>query len=139
MVGWELTVNASRPPEHWQSYDVVFHAAQCDADNNVVKPGTMTILQNGVLIQDNVELKGPTPGGFNEDVCTPGSLLLQDHNLDVKDTFMLFRNIWYRPLPPLRSTSQAGNGPGACPVPSRRGPIAPRASRPRGPARWRRS
>jgi hypothetical protein len=92
-------VNASRPPEQWQTYDIVFHAPKCDADGKVAKLATMTILHNGVLIQDNSAVKAPTPGSSDENVCAPGSLLLQDHyHPDVKETFMRFRNIWYRTL-----------------------------------------
>jgi len=92
-------VNVSRPPGEWQTYDIVFHAPRCDAEGKLESPATMTILQNGVLIQDHVALKGPTDGGARDNVCTPGPLLLQDHyHPDVKETFMRFRNIWYRPL-----------------------------------------
>lgn len=91
-------VNASRPPEQWQSYDMIFHAAKC-AGGKVAQQGTITILQNGVLIQDHVTLKGATPGGIDQNVCAPGPLLLQDHyHPDVKETFMKFRNVWVRPL-----------------------------------------
>jgi hypothetical protein len=91
-------VNVSRPPEQWQTYDVVFHAPQCGG-GKVTEPGTMTIFQNGVLIQDHVALKGLTYGSVTSDPCAPAPLLLQDHfHPDVKETFMRFRNIWYRPL-----------------------------------------
>jgi hypothetical protein len=92
-------VNVSRPPGKWQSYDILFRAPKCDGNGKVVKPGTLTILQNGVLIQDNSALKGITSGAAKDNVCAPGALLLQDHyHPAVKETFMQFRNIWYRPL-----------------------------------------
>lgn len=92
-------VNASRPPEQWQTYDIVFHAPKCEGAGKVVRPGTMTIFHNGVLIQDHAALKGTTSEGATESVCTAGPLLLQDHfHPDVKETFMRFRNIWYRAL-----------------------------------------
>lgn len=91
-------VNASRPPEQWQTYDMISHLAKCEG-KKLVQPPTVTILHNGVLIQDNVAIKGPTGGGEGDDPCAPGPLLLQDHyHPDVKETFMKFRNIWYRPL-----------------------------------------
>lgn len=91
-------VNASRPPEQWQTYDMVFHAPKCEA-GKVIQPGTVTILHNGVLIQDHVAIKGPSGGSVKDDICAPGPLRLQDHyHPDVKETFMKFRNIWYRPL-----------------------------------------
>ena len=91
-------VNVSRPPEQWQSYDIIFHAPKCNGDQ-VAKPATMTILHNGVLIQDHFELEGPTRGGVGGDVCEPGPILLQDHiHEDVQETALRFRNIWVRPL-----------------------------------------
>ena len=92
-------VNASRPPEQWQTYDIVFHAPKCGPDGKVASPGTLTLLHNGVLVQDHVTVKGPTAGSGRGDVCEPAPLMLQDHHHpDVKETFMRFRNIWYRPL-----------------------------------------
>ena len=92
-------VNASRPPERWQSYDIVFHAPKCYGDQ-VLEPATMTILHNGVLIQDHFALSGPTPGGLGGEPCEPGPIMLQDHiHQDVEETALRFRNIWVRPLP----------------------------------------
>src|SRR5712675_946077 len=53
-------VNACRKPGEWQSYDIIFHAPRFDADGKLEKPGTVTVLQNGVLVQDNAEIKGST-------------------------------------------------------------------------------
>lgn len=92
-------VNACRPPEQWQTYDIVFHAPKCGADGKISEPGTVTVLQNGVLVQDHVTIKGITTLGDKTNECEPGPLRLQDHyHPDVKETFMRFRNIWYRPI-----------------------------------------
>src|SRR5215470_8463441 len=57
-------VNACRKPGEWQTYDIIYHAPRFDADGILQKPGTVTVLQNGVLVQDNVEIKGSTgPAG----------------------------------------------------------------------------
>ena len=90
-------VNPSRPPEEWQSYDIIFHAPQCDAEGKVTELATLTVLFNGVLVQDNVKIKASERG------CREGGagpLMLQDHSgfKDAPDTVMRFRNIWYRPL-----------------------------------------
>src|ERR1044071_5608519 len=53
-------VNACRPPGEWQTYDIIYHAPRFDSAGKVLKPATITVLQNGVLIQDNVEIMGPT-------------------------------------------------------------------------------
>jgi len=92
-------VNVCRPPEQWQTYDIVFHPPKCGSDGSVSEPGTLTVLQNGVLVQDHVTIQGITTLGDKTNVCDPGPLRLQDHyHPDVKETFMKFRNVWYRPL-----------------------------------------
>ena len=53
-------VNASRPPGEWQTYDIVFHRPRFDANGNLTSPARMTILFNGILVQDDVVLTGPT-------------------------------------------------------------------------------
>ena len=92
-------VNVSRPPKEWQSYDILFHAPKCGADRQIAVPGTVTVLYNGVLVQDHVTIRGRTTSSDDTDVCEDGPLMLQDHyHPDVKETFMQFRNIWIRPL-----------------------------------------
>jgi hypothetical protein len=91
-------VNVTRPPREWQSYDIVFHAPKC-SDHKISTPGTVTVLQNGVLVQDHVTIQGRTTSSDDTDPCEDGPLMLQDHfHPDVKETFMQFRNIWIRPL-----------------------------------------
>jgi hypothetical protein len=94
------SVNACRPPEQWQTYDIVFHSPRCDAGGKVTQKGTLTLLHNGVLVQDHVEIQHPTPGNSNANVCEPGPLQLQDHSgfPGAPVTVMRFRNIWLRPL-----------------------------------------
>jgi len=92
-------VNVTRAPKEWQSYDIVFHAPKCGADHKISTPGTVTVLQNGVLVQDHVTILGRTTSSDDTDPCEDGPLMLQDHfHPDVKETFMQFRNIWIRPL-----------------------------------------
>lgn len=86
-------VNANRPPREWQTYDIIFRAARVDSSGKVIEPGRMTVLQNDRVIQNNVDLLGPTAGG-NPNVGEPGPLLLQDHGHPVK-----FRNVWLVHLP----------------------------------------
>jgi hypothetical protein len=87
-------VNASRPPGQWQSYDIVFHAPRFDGSGKLVHPAHVTVLHNGVLVQDNVEIQGPTSSGKPYDPHPEKlPLALQDHNHPVR-----FRNIWVREL-----------------------------------------
>lgn len=87
-------VNACKRPEEWQSYDVVFRAPRFDAQGRMTEQARVTVLQNGLVIQNNVLLNGQTGGAINEDYAEPGPLLLQDHGNLVR-----FRNIWILPLP----------------------------------------
>jgi hypothetical protein len=89
-------VNASRPPGVWQSYDIIFHGPRFDAAGNLLRPATMTVLHNGVLVQDHSRLTGPT-GHYARPpyAAHPGrlSIRLQDHGDPVR-----YRNIWLREL-----------------------------------------
>ncbi len=90
-------VNASLPPGKWQSYDIVFHRPRFDSAGVLSTPARMTAFQNGVLIQDNVALWGPTNWlQANPYVVGPprGPIALQDHGNPVR-----YRNIWVRELP----------------------------------------
>lgn len=93
-------VNAARQPEQWQSYDMIFRAPRCDASGALSEPGRLTILLNGVLIQDHVAITKKGPGCRHENICQPGPIRLQDHSgfRDAPDTLMKFRNIWIRKL-----------------------------------------
>ena len=90
-------VNASRAPGEWQAYDIIFHAPRFEGDK-VTRPARVTVLHNGVLVQDNVELTGPT-GHKARPPYKPHAaqlpLRLQDHAHPVR-----FRNIWIRELKP---------------------------------------
>jgi hypothetical protein len=89
-------VNASRPPGQWQTYDIVFRRPRFDARGRVERPARVTVIHNGILIQDAVELTGPT--GHHERPpyeAHPDELpiTLQDHGHPVR-----FRNVWLRRL-----------------------------------------
>ena len=89
-------VNASRPAAQWQSYDIVFTAPRFGPDGALVAPAAMTVFHNGVLIQNDVELKGPTvyrgPPSYGP-AHGDAPLVLQDHGHKVR-----FRNMWLRRL-----------------------------------------
>ena len=87
-------VNCCRPPGQWQVYDIVYHAPRFADDGALLSPGRVTVLQNGVLVQDNVNIQGVTgypPKYGKHNLKEP--LQLQDHGNPVR-----FRNIWIREL-----------------------------------------
>ncbi len=91
-------VNASRKPGEWQTYDIVFRAPRFEGDGKLLRPARITVLHNGVLVQDNVEIMGPTTHQRRSPYKAHGSKLpiqLQDHTHPVR-----FRNIWIRELAP---------------------------------------
>ena len=89
-------VNASRPPGEWQTYDVVFIAPRFTPGGALATPARMTVFHNGVLVQHDVTLSGPTEyQGQPKYVAHAAKLplMLQDHGNPVA-----FRNIWIREL-----------------------------------------
>jgi hypothetical protein len=91
-------VNVCKKPGEWQTYDIIYTAPTFGNDSTVyVTPPRVTVLQNGVLVQNNVILRGPTEYiGIPEYFIKkhgPGSIELQDHGNPVA-----YRNIWIREL-----------------------------------------
>ena len=100
-------VNASRPPGEWQAYDIVFKAPIYNRDGELESPAYITLIHNGVLVLNHVEILGSTFPEVPEykAVCKPYEiqktmdctgklpLLLQDHG-----QVGSFRNIWLREL-----------------------------------------
>jgi hypothetical protein len=92
---WPPLANPARPQGEWNVYDIFFEAPHFDGDK-VVKPAYITVLFNGVLVQNHKAYLGTTvwravgkyrPHGAEE------PLSLQDHNQPVR-----YRNIWIRKL-----------------------------------------
>lgn len=100
-------VNAARRPGEWQSYDIIFKAPVFDENNAFSEAATLTVLHNGVVVQNHVELEGATytPMPEYSANCVPYAqervqncsgdmpIILQDHGQVVS-----FRNIWVREL-----------------------------------------
>jgi 3-keto-disaccharide hydrolase len=91
-------VNASKKPGEWQSYDIVWTAPRFEQDGTLHSPARVTVFHNGVLVQNNTELKGTTRwiGAPSYQAHTAAPIKLQDHG-DPSEPIS-FRNIWVRPL-----------------------------------------
>ena len=92
-------VNASKKPGEWQAYDVVWTAPRFNVDGSLKSPAYVTVLHNGVLIQNHVELQGETVfiGKPSYKKYDAAPIKLQAHG-DPSEPIS-FRNIWVRELP----------------------------------------
>ncbi|MEL7268560.1 MAG: DUF1080 domain-containing protein [Bacteroidota bacterium] len=88
---------ASVPSGEWNSYDIIFHAPEFTKGGNIKTPATVTVLHNGVLIQDHFEIEGTIKyiGWPKYEAHGKAPLMLQDHN---DNSRVSFRNIWVREL-----------------------------------------
>jgi hypothetical protein len=87
-------VNVMRPAGQWQYYDIIYTAPRFDG-SSLSKPAYVTVMHNGVLVQNHVEIQGKTEWigapSYEAHGCAP--LQLQDHGNQVS-----FRNLWVRKL-----------------------------------------
>jgi hypothetical protein len=89
-------VNACKKPGEWQVYDIIYSAPRFSENGRLAVPGRITVLHNGVLVQNNVEIRGTTEyigSPIPEVHGTKEPLTLQDHGNPVS-----YRNIWIREL-----------------------------------------
>lgn len=88
-------VNACRPPGEWQTYDIIFTAPRFNADGVRTNPGYLTVLQNGIIVQNHTEIRGTTAyrGLPQNEPHGAGPIQLQDHG-----DLVSYRNIWIRQL-----------------------------------------
>jgi hypothetical protein len=90
--------NAMRKPGEWNTYEIFWTAPRFAVNGDVESPAYVTVVHNGVLVQNHFELMGPS--SFVEaphyKVHDPtGPISLQDHGNPVR-----FRNIWVRKIKP---------------------------------------
>lgn len=90
-------VMAAKPTGEWNSYDIIFHAPEFDANGEKTKSAMITVMLNGVLVQDHFEIQGTTEyiGWPKNNAHGPGPIILQDHG---DQSGVKFRNIWVREL-----------------------------------------
>jgi hypothetical protein len=87
--------NANRKPGEWQVYDVVYTAPRFSENGRVLIPAYITVFLNGILVQNHIQILGPTEykGLPVYSVHGKASLKLQDHG-----DLVSYRNIWVREL-----------------------------------------
>ncbi len=88
-------VNPLRPVGEWNTYDIIYQAPRFNADGIKVASAYVTVIINGVLVQNHVEIKGTTEyiGLPKNPAHGKGPIQLQDHGNPIS-----FRNIWIREL-----------------------------------------
>ena len=101
-------VNAARPPGEWQTYDIIYRAPRRDENGEPTEPGMMTVMLNGVVVQNGATFTKrqskytplyfrttPYTEAIREKLLTTetGPFQLQDHDHPVS-----FRSIWVRPM-----------------------------------------
>ena len=94
---WPPLVNACRKPGQWQTYDILFEAPRFAKDGKVQRPAYITVLHNGIVVQNHSEVQGTTAwdrAPAYEPHADRLPLHIQDHGNPVR-----FRNIWLRELP----------------------------------------
>lgn len=92
-------VNATRPPGEWNTYDILWTAPRFNEDESLKSPAYVTVIHNGVVVQNHFELQGETkwhePASY-ESHAEKLPIFLQDHGNPVR-----YRNIWLREIKPL--------------------------------------
>lgn len=97
------SIYKQRPPlvevraqhDQWHSYDIIYHAPRFNKDGMLIRKGTVTLLHNGVVVQNHTPIEGTTEyiGLPKMEAHGAGPIVLQDHG-----DLVHFRNIWIRPL-----------------------------------------
>jgi Domain of Unknown Function (DUF1080) len=90
--------NPNRKPGEWQTYNVIWTAPTFNSDGSLKSPAYVTVVFNGVLVQNHFELKGETlyigKPFYKKYDSAPIKLQAHgDHSEPIS-----FRNIWVREI-----------------------------------------
>jgi hypothetical protein len=90
-------VNSCKKPGQWQTYDIFFEAARWNENHELVRPASVTVIQNGLLIHNHQPILGKTGhrtlAKYDKELPATGPIALQDHGNPMR-----FRNIWIRKI-----------------------------------------
>jgi Domain of Unknown Function (DUF1080) len=95
---WPPMVNACRKPGEWQAYDILFEAPRFDDQGKLLKPGYVTVLQNGIVVQNHSEILGST--AWDRPPAYEPHPLRQPIHLQYHGNPVRYRNIWLREMKP---------------------------------------
>jgi hypothetical protein len=98
--------NPCRKPGEWQSYDVVWTAPRFKADGSLETPAYVTVIFNGVLVQNHFQLKGETVyiGKPTYKPYDTAAIKLQAHGDNSSP--ISFRYIWVRDIKESATTNE---------------------------------
>ena len=92
-------VNAAKAPGNWQTMDIFFNAPKTDEKGIVVEPARVSVMVNGVLVQNNTPILGPTKNRLSTNYenfkVKEAPIHIQDHK---NNPPLRYRNIWVRPI-----------------------------------------
>ncbi len=87
-------LNASKAPGEWQKFKIFFQAPKFDKDGKkTANARFLGVTLNEQVIHENVEMKGPTPGGISGKEVPEGPLMFQGNHGPVA-----YRNIKITPV-----------------------------------------
>ena len=91
--------NVAKKPGQWQTMDIIFNAPKTDDSGAVIEPARMTVLVNGVVVQNNTRLLGPT---YHKKASTYDGFTVKESPIYFQahpsNPPLRYRNIWVRPI-----------------------------------------
>ncbi len=92
-------LNVAKKPGQWQTMDIIFNAPKADDKGVVTEPARITVLVNGIVVQNNTRLLGPT---YNKKASTYDGFVVEDAPIYLQahpaNPALRYRNIWIRPI-----------------------------------------
>jgi hypothetical protein len=85
--------DAIKPPENWNTYDILFQSARLDKAGKLISKPRMSVWHNGIRIHRDVEIDKSTTAGIEGPWVDKGPIMLQNHGNPIR-----FRNIWIVPM-----------------------------------------